>query len=75
MTAQTTFIGDRMYGDGEIVVEFENVGASWAPLAAIAFAPSGRSYSCTFGLGQKPSMKLAAQVVASVRLAEARVQS
>lgn len=63
-------IGGRMYGDGEYVVQFENVGSMQAPLAACVISPNGM-YTLSLGQLQRPSVKLAAEIIARVRADEA----
>lgn len=54
-------LGGKMYGDGEYVVEFENVGSMQAPLVACVLTPGGHGYSMKVeGL---PAGKRAAEIV------------
>lgn len=62
----TTFIGGNMYGDGTWVVEFHK--SSVAPLSATIMGP-GAFRGCSFEMGAKPSVKLAAQVIAMAKAA------
>jgi hypothetical protein len=67
----TTYIGGRMYGDGEYVLEFENVDSRLAPMVAAVISPSGHGY--TLGpLYERPSVKLAGALIARVRRDEGR---
>jgi hypothetical protein len=78
MTTETntavTHIGGRRYGDGEIVVDFQNVGSTQAPLIAVAICPNGRAYEARFTVRNRPSVTLAARLIATVRAREAKTK-
>lgn len=63
-----------MYGDGEIVVSFENVHSDHAPVSATIFVRSSdRIYEAgPFTDDQKPGVALAQQLITAARQAEAR---
>jgi hypothetical protein len=74
---KTTHIGDYEYGDGEYVVHFENVRSMHAPMVACVFG-TGSYYGYTVGPFadfQKPSVELAAAVIAKVRADERKEKS
>jgi hypothetical protein len=60
-------LGGAMYGDGDVVVDFEGAGSMHAPLAATVLCPSGQAYSVSFPHGTRPSVKLAGSVIERVR--------
>jgi hypothetical protein len=70
--AQVTHLGGRRYGDGEIVVDFQNVGSTQAPLTAVAVWPDGRAYEGRFTVSDRPSIALAARMIKTVRAHETR---
>jgi hypothetical protein len=60
-----------MYGDGEYVVEFNNVSSPWAPLRAAVFTPNGRLFTAELELdADRPSVKLAARLITETRQVE-----
>jgi hypothetical protein len=71
-THATTHIGGRRYGDGEIVVDFQNVSSTQAPLTAVATCPDGRAYEGRFTVGDRPSVALATRMIKTVQAHEAR---
>jgi hypothetical protein len=62
-----TYIGGPMYGDGEYVVEFQNVRSALAPLKAIVLGP-GSLRSVEFEDGTEPNVQTARRVIALARM-------
>lgn len=65
-----THIGGYMYGDGEYVVSFHNVNSMGSPLKATILAPGGKTYEWVGTQTDKPSVKLASEILASVHVHE-----
>ncbi len=62
-------LGGTMYGDGEFVVDFENVNTDFAPMVAcVCVREDGAGYTLgPFADNERPSVQLASQIIARVR--------
>jgi len=65
-------LGGSMYGDGEVVVEFENVDSAQAPMTATVLTPGRHgayldAYRIANLQSKRPSVKLAAHVISLAR--------
>lgn len=71
MNQPMNHLGGAMYGDGDYVIEFENVGSAFAPMVATVLSPKGLGYTVgPFADHQRPTVLLAAQIIARVRADE-----
>lgn len=67
---RVTLIGGKMYGDGELVLEFENVGSSLAPLMADVADLRGETIivrELTFAEGTPATIETARRAIELVR--------
>jgi hypothetical protein len=62
-------LGGHMYGDGEYVVDFENVGSTQAPLVATVLSPTGHGYTLDVR-GLNPNVEAARIIIGWVRADE-----
>jgi hypothetical protein len=60
-------LGGTMYGDGEFVVNFENVNSDQAPMVATVMAGDDGYTVGPFADFERPSVLLASQIIARVR--------